>query len=215
MSRDGETAGGETARTETVRSFVAIPLPGDVQATVFGAGQALARALPTVKWARKVENLHVTLKFLGPVSLGRLEALAEALSAALASLAPFRVDVRGLGAFPTARRANVIWAGVQETQVGEEAGAARLARVAAAVEEAASGVGLGPPERRPFTAHVTVGRCKGGVDARAALAAWADRGFGAAPVDEVHLYESQLGKDASTYVLRSRVSLGRTVNSFN
>jgi 2'-5' RNA ligase len=63
-------------------------------------------------------------------------------------------------------------------------------------------------EQRAFTGHVTVGRSKGrGVDARTALDAFAGRDFGATTVDEVHLYESQLGGDGSTYVLRSRAAL--------
>jgi 2'-5' RNA ligase len=55
---------------------------------------------------------------------------------------------------------------------------------------------------------VTVGRAKGrGVDARAALDAFATRDFGGTTVDEVHVYESRLGGEGSTYVLRSRAAL--------
>ena len=53
-----------------MRSFVAVPLPEAIQASIFAAAQELARALPDVKWSRKVENLHITVKFLGPVGGG-------------------------------------------------------------------------------------------------------------------------------------------------
>ena len=46
----------------------------------------------------------------------------------------------------------------------------------------------------------------GGAD-RATLDAFAGRDFGGTTVDEVHLYESRLGGEGSTYVLRSRAAL--------
>ena len=55
------------------------------------------------------------------------------------------------------------WAGVSDQ--GD-----RLGVVAAIVEETAARLGIGERESRPFRAHVTVGRSKQGVDARAALA---------------------------------------------
>jgi len=103
-------------------------------------------------------------------------------------------------AFPSPRKANVVWAGVEE-------GARALKAVAEAVDGVGDRFGF-PREQRPFTGHVTVGRSKGrGVDARAALDAFAGRAFGATTVEEVHVYESRLGGEGSTYVLRSRAAL--------
>jgi RNA 2',3'-cyclic 3'-phosphodiesterase len=186
-----------------VRSFVAVPLPGVVRSEIAEAARALARDLPDVKWSKKPENLHVTLKFLGPVDEARLAEMGEALRVALGSLSRFDLAVRSFGAFPTASRANVLYAGVDSD------GARGLAHVAEIVETVAAGIGF-PREARAFTGHVTIGRSKAGVDARAALAPWAERAFGAVTVDEVHVYESQLGQPGetgSTYVLRSRAAL--------
>jgi 2'-5' RNA ligase len=183
-----------------LRSFVAIPLPGAVQSALAEAARELSRALPAVKWSRKPENLHVTLKFLGPVAEARLTELGAALAPALAAVPRFGLELRGLGAFPTVARANVLFAGV------DEAGGRGLAAVAGVVEEVSARLGF-PREARAFTGHVTLGRAKEGVDARAALAPWAGRVFGAVPVDQVHVYESQLGGEGSTYVLRSRAAL--------
>jgi 2'-5' RNA ligase len=185
---------------ETVRSFVAVPLPGPLQAQIFAAAGELARALPDVKWSRKVENLHITVKFLGPVVEDRLTEIGAALADALGGVPRFAIGLRGMGAFPSARKANVVWAGVEDATRG-------LAAVAEVVEGVGERFGFAR-EQRAFTGHVTVGRSKGrGVDARAALDAFAGRDFGGTTVDEVHLYESQLGGDGSTYVLRSRAAL--------
>ena len=83
-----------------------------------------------------------------------------------------------------------------------------LNAVAAAVESVGERFGVARAHER-FTGHVTVGRSKGrGVDAGAALERFRSRVFGATTIDEVHLYESRLGGEGSTYVLRSRAALG-------
>jgi RNA 2',3'-cyclic 3'-phosphodiesterase len=105
-----------------------------------------------------------------------------------------------MGAFPSGRHASVVWASVDDVERG-------LAAVEAAVEAVAARLGFSR-EERPFTGHVTVGRAKGGgVDARAALDAFSGREFGGTVVEEIHLYESRLGGDGSTYLLRSRAPL--------
>ena len=186
--------------TDTVRSFVAVPLPGAIQARIFAAAHELAGRLPDVKWSRKVENLHITVKFLGQVDEQKLTALSEELAQALAPVPRFQLELRGMGAFPSPRKASVVWAGVQDATRG-----------LAAVAEVIEGVGVRfgfAREQRAFTGHVTVGRSKGrGVDARAALDAFATRTFGGTTVEEVHIYESRLGGEGSTYVLRSRAAL--------
>jgi RNA 2',3'-cyclic 3'-phosphodiesterase len=185
--------------TETIRSFVAVPLPESVRANVFAAAGELSRALPGVKWSRKLENLHVTIKFLGPVEEAKLSAFGAALAESVRALPRFGIEVRGMGAFPSARRANVLWAGV-----ADDSG---LGAVAAIVEETAAQLGISKRSNRPFRAHVTVGRSKDGVDARVALAPFEKRAFGAAPVDEALVLESRLGGDGSTYVLRHSAAL--------
>src|SRR3982751_5955870 len=147
--------------TDSVRSFVAVPLPETIQAGIFAAAQELSRLGPQrdVKWSRKVENLHITVKFLGQIDETKLTALAEGLARAVAPLPRFRLELRGMGAFPSTRKANVVWAGVEDVSRG-------LTAVAAAVEGVGERFGF-PRDRRAFTGHVTVGRAKGrGVDAR-------------------------------------------------
>ena len=136
-----------------VRSFVAVPLSVAVQQAVFALADELAPALPGVRWSRKVENMHVTVKFLGNVGQDRLAAFGAELQAALADVPVFPIEVRGMGAFPSARRASVIWAGIDDPSGG-------LQRTAALVEDVAAKGGVGEREARPFRAHVTVGRAK-------------------------------------------------------
>jgi hypothetical protein len=92
-----------------------------------------------------------------------------------------------------------VWAGIEE-------GAGALKTVAEAIEGVGERFGF-PREQRAFTGHVTVGRSKGrGVDARAALdafagALWRDDGRRSSRLREPP------GGEGSTYVLRSRAAL--------
>jgi len=197
-----------TGAEAPLRSFVAVALPDAVRASIAEAAGALARELPGVRWSRKPENLHVTMKFLGPVEPARLDVLGAALGDALAGVPRFGFTVRGWGAFPSARDAKVIFAGL--STLDDARGLAQLNEVAEVVDAVAARFGF-PREARRFTGHVTVGRSKEGVDARAALARDADRAFGTVEVSEVHVYESRLSTasgEGSTYVLRGRAALG-------
>jgi RNA 2',3'-cyclic 3'-phosphodiesterase len=195
------------AAPKLIRSFVAVPLPPELQTRVFETVKELATQLPPrdLRWSRKVENLHVTIKFLGPTSEERLTELGQALQRELAKQPRFRLALHRMGAFPSARHASVIWAWADDVDGG-------LAAVTATVEAIGEQLGFAR-ERRPMTGHVTVGRAKGGgVDARAALDAFVDREFGGLTVDEIHVYESRLGggpdNAGSTYILRHKAALG-------
>ena len=182
-----------------VRSFVAVPLPAEVQAAVLAAASDLGAQLPDVKWTRKPENLHVTMAFLGNVAPARLDALGAALMTKLAARATFPVTLQGFGAFPDEAHATTLWTGVQDPEGGLQAVAGELADVV-------QGLGLAT-EKRAFRPHVTVGRCKGGVDARRAFEPWRGHRFATVTVASVDVYESRRGGQGSTYVLRGQAPL--------
>ncbi|WP_419949364.1 RNA 2',3'-cyclic phosphodiesterase [Candidatus Palauibacter sp.] len=134
---------------------MAVRFPAGIRERIARATQVL-RALEGVRPVR-VEQLHLTLRFIGEVD-GRLEArLAREIAAATAEAPRFDLTVRSAGVFPSLRRARVIWAGVDE----DAALTALQARVEAAVVRA--GVA---PEPRPFRPHVTVGRIRGAAPPR-------------------------------------------------
>ena len=81
-------------------------------------------------------------------------AAAEALRRAAARIRPFRLEVAGLGAFPSAARPSVLWAGTGD-------GRERLVALAREVEAELSDCGF-PPEERPFQPHLTLGRVRRG-----------------------------------------------------
>ena len=124
--------------------------PPPVRRRIAAATEGL-RALEGVR-AVPVEQLHLTLRFIGDADRGLEGPLARALAAAAAEVPRFDLRLTGAGAFPSPRRPRVLWAGVREPP-----GLSALHRV---VEAAVLGVGF-RPARRPFRPHVTVGRVRG------------------------------------------------------
>lgn len=158
MSREG--ASPERLR----RLFIAVFPPPALQAAVHAALAPL-RAAPRgrgVSWVREA-NLHFTLRFLGDCDSGSAAAAADAVHEAAASRTAFPVALGALGAFPDARRARVLWAGLAE-------GAGPLVELAEAVARALANRGV-PPEPRPFAPHLTLGRVREPADWSRALAA--------------------------------------------
>ena len=148
------------------------------------------------------DNLHITLRFLGEVDDTRVAELGGVLDEAAAGLPRFGLGIRGLGAFPTLTRPRVIWAGV-----GEGAGALRT--LAGRLESALARVGV-PPEDRPFSGHVTLGRIREpqrDPGLAAMLASGAARHFGTLSVERVCLMRSDLSPRGARYTLVTAAAL--------
>ena len=136
-----------------MRAFVAVFPPLEVRETALsGALEAVRRSGDKVRWTRP-ENVHLTLKFLGDIREEALNDLCAALEETCRHYAPFDVGLTGLGAFPSARRARILWAGVG-------AGAERLCSLATDVDAAFAPLGF-EREGRPYVPHLTLGRVRG------------------------------------------------------
>lgn len=185
-----------------MRCFVAVELPDEVRTRVTHLQDELRAAAPAadVRWTPPAQ-MHLTLRFLGEVAEDRRDALVQALAAAVPS-APIRVVAEGAGAFPTARRPRVVWAGVGE-------GGAALGALASSVDEALARLGI-PPEGRPFRPHVTLGRVRapGGLGHMAAtLEARREVPLGAWQVRSVVLYRSRLNPAGAVHEALAHVPL--------
>jgi 2'-5' RNA ligase len=137
------------------------------------------------------DNLHVTVKFLGSVDVPRVPLVRAALERATAGVAGFDLVVAGLGAFPSAARARVLWAGVA-------AGGPALGALAARVDRELAGVGFAP-EERAFSAHVTLGRVREPKRNARLGDALVGGEFGTVRVDRLVLMRSDLSPRGARY----------------
>lgn len=180
-----------------IRAFIAIDLPSDLQKRldqmIVSLKQRFDRS--TVRWV-PATNLHLTLKFLGDVSVTNLDLLKEVLQTVASEHPCFEFSVGGLGAFPTMRRPRVIWVGIEAP--------AELFSVQSALENRLGRLGY-TPEERPFSAHLTLGRVTRTADPldvqKIAQGLQATKiGFlGAVQVNQLHLYRSDLEPGGAEY----------------
>jgi len=140
--------------------------------------------------------MHLTLKFLGNVDARELGGIDEALQRVAGAAKPARGRLCDIGSFPHMSRPRVLWVGVRE-------GAQQLIDLAAATDAAMNEVGFAR-ERRPFHPHVTLGRVRGARGLNQLRDAVEQReGFDAGefPLDEIKLYESELGRGGARYTV--------------
>jgi RNA 2',3'-cyclic 3'-phosphodiesterase len=190
-----------------MRLFLAVFPPGEVQRAAHGLIEALRRPGDGVSWV-KCENLHYTMRFLGEVGEDGARRAVEAATEAASAAKAFAAALGGLGAFPDARRARVIWVGMSE-------GAEPLVALACDLERALDRRGFAPEGRR-FTAHLTLGRVREVRSGPAAAADWTARLAAVdavAPppvpftVDRISVIESRLDPRGSIYKVRAEALL--------
>lgn len=109
-----------------------------------------ARSVRTVGSGR----LHITLRFLGELSLSEVDRASSAAEHVAAATRPFSVTPRGLGAFPNDRAPRIIWVGV-------DAGRDSLATVHGRLNQGLAIQGFGRTEGL-FSPHITLGRVRRG-----------------------------------------------------
>jgi 2'-5' RNA ligase len=176
----------------SLRCFAAVGLPSAVREEIAAFVARLHAGCPGMKWSDPA-GLHLTLKFFGSVDETRLPALSEALARAASAAAPFRARLSGAGAFPDARKPQVLWTGAAE-------GGPAFLRLARAVEEETEAIGF-EPEPRPFRPHVTLGRAKEGTDKLRTGETLQTAVFESSSwsVEGLRLYRSRPGPSGSVY----------------
>jgi 2'-5' RNA ligase len=147
----------------TYRTFIAIELPAAVRRDIRQHIDRLQQEFPDVRasWSRE-DNLHLTLKFLGDVSVSRIVDLSAACDEATSNIAPFELVISGCGTFPPRGRPKVLWIGVRDGTSSEEP----LLRLQTSVEEFCDRAGFAR-EPRPYHPHLTIARLRESKDSKA------------------------------------------------
>jgi RNA 2',3'-cyclic 3'-phosphodiesterase len=149
------------------------------------------------------DRLHVTVRFIGHKDDAEFARIRDALEPSIA-VEPFPLTVHQLGSFPPRGTPRVIWAGIG----GDEE---RLRTVEQEVTERLSRVGV-PPDTRPYSPHLTLGRVKeaDGLNATALFRGLTDLVLGTTAVEAITLFESRVSSKGPTYVPLQRTTLTRT-----
>jgi 2'-5' RNA ligase len=184
-----------------MRLFVALDIPDAVREALARLSKQLRELSSSARWAR-VEDAHLTLKFIGEMPPEQAERIQSALSNARAS-GPIELQFAGLGFFPNAQRPRVLWAGVT-------AGDA-LRELAASIETQLEPLGIAR-EARDFSPHITLARFDSprGLDAlRAGVEELGAAEFGHGTACEFHLYQSVLKRGGAEYTRLASYQISR------
>ena len=188
---------------QTIRTFIAVTLSKSIRAQTLQLGRVLKQSDASVKWV-DVDQLHVTLKFLGDVLNTKVPSICPAVKVAASCCPPFEVGCQGAGAFPKNDRPRTVWAGIGP-------GSEELGTLYEAIESELVAIGV-PAERRRFHPHVTLGRVRQGGAAQQRLGeliqSAGDFETDLCPVREVTVFASFLDKSGPTYDVLGRATLG-------
>jgi len=191
---------------EQLRSFIAIELPEDAKQGLARLRRELQRDEHRfVKWV-DAQGIHLTLKFLGNIPAKRVAEITEAIGKAAQGISPFRLDISGIGVFPSLNQVRVFWVGI-----GGEVD--KLSRLQQNIDSALATLGFAK-EERPFVPHLTLARIREGTSPPER------KSFGelvgstifedkySIEVEAVRLMRSQLRPAGAIYTCLSVVGLG-------
>jgi 2'-5' RNA ligase len=189
-----------------MRLFVALEIPAAVRENLAVLMDELRTADVSssknkARWVRP-ENLHVTLKFIGNVDAGKLDAIRGAL-AEVRSESGVELRFRGLGFFPNDKRPRVFWAGIEASP--------NLVALANEIDARMEKLNV-PRETREFAPHLTLARFDppGISEAlRAATQKDSAREFGTLSTGELHLIESTTRSTGAEYTRLSSFAFAK------
>lgn len=194
-----------------IRAFIAIDLSPEIQHkldTVLLNFKSQLNDI-AVRWV-PVTNIHLTLKFLGDVSIANLNILTDMIQAEVSSHSQFEISVGMAGAFPNNRQPRIIWIGVEAP--------AELSQIQHGIEISAARLGYAR-EERAFSPHLTIGRVSrnaGSQDVKAISQCLENNkvGFlGAVCVKQIHLYKSDLQPSGAVYTRIFTSQLQESLNN--
>lgn len=196
---------------DTTRTFLAIPLPDEIRASLQRLREELEPISHDLRWVDPA-LYHLTLAFLGDVENSRLDSIASAASEAALEFGPLPLRLEGVGAFPNPSKLRVLWAGLGGSGIGD------LKALQKALVQALDRVGQRPDDDR-FHPHITLARSRyrprGGRTSRAGTPnlsrlieqyqGWSGGSFEAKAIIS---FESILRPEGPQYQELARINLG-------
>ena len=175
---------------EKIRSFIGIDPNAEVSAFL----QAFKQQHSKDPWAQHIRwtseaNIHLTMRFLGDLTLEQIEKINSALKPITENQSAFKVIVTTPQPFPTPNKARILASQVQKNET--------LRQLAQTLDELAINAGVAG-EDRPFRGHLTVGRFRHPVKHLNELLQ--ETATVTMPIDHVILFKSELKSTGAEYV---------------
>jgi len=186
------------------RAFISADVePSDA---LVGVIDELVRSRSDLKIVRP-ELMHITLKFLGDTDESLVDEVLVRISNATEGVGPFRIHLRGMGAFPSMSNIRIVWVGIEDGKP--------LQDIAAKLD--ASMIDLGfDRDRKGFVPHLTLARTRSGrniANVQEILRTKAASDYGEYLIDRIMLKKSVLSPQGPTYSTVREHRLGNNQNS--
>ena len=99
-----------------IRSFIAIDITDEIRDAIGKVSYQIKANLPGIplRWVAP-QNIHLTLRFLGEISQDQITCLVQNSQAVLTKFSCTTIGFAGIGAFPSSRRARIIWIGINSS----------------------------------------------------------------------------------------------------
>ncbi len=137
---------------EKIRTFIAVNLNPEIREHLTSLQNNLNIPETKIKWVEK-NNLHLTMKFLGYISLEQTELIKSELKDIASRYSPFCIKLSSnIGVFPTYKMPRIIWVGIKE-------GTNELKELYNSIEKNLFKKGF-PREDKDFSGHITIVRVK-------------------------------------------------------
>ena len=174
-----------------VRCFIAVEVRNNTTLDNIKKVQKHLNQLPIRIKIVKLENMHLTLKFLGEITEKQIQEIQEILHKIKFSRFKFRLY--GVGVFPNPNRPRVLWLGITD-------GKQNLSILANQVDHLLQKVGF-QSEKRDFTPHLTIARIKNGVSIslKELISTYKYMDFGVISVSSIKLKRSSLTPEGPIY----------------
>jgi len=136
---------------DLVRTFAGLEIPPETKDAIgkFCDEMCERPGGRELKWVRPA-ILHVTVRFFGDLDRKRLDRAREAIASLDQAWDPPDLLLGEVGAFPSLRRPQVLWLGIEDPSGG-------LAALADQTDRAIRHVGFGHADK-PFVGHLTLAR---------------------------------------------------------
>jgi len=180
-----------------MRLFVALDIPQNAAAYIAGVQQRLRQEVAAERW-QPLDNLHLTLHFLGDVPESLLPDLCGDMDIVSAIINPFSLKAGGFGAFPHAEHPRVLWLGLR----GQTSPLKQLHLLLGKRFDLHDGLSY---DRKQYRPHITLARGPHVQGDGLPLLEWNERFLATPPphwqVRHVHLYQSELKPQGAVHTV--------------
>ena len=166
-----------------MRLFVAVDIPMEVKEKVADLRSELP---PDNTKPVKIENMHLTLRFIGEVPEVQITEIKKKLSDI--KFNKFKLSMKSVGVFPNENYPKVIWIGCENKELDKLAG-----KIISALS------GIGKEDTGKFSAHLTIARVRRKINVKEFLQKHKNENFGEFEISEFKLIQSILDSDGPTY----------------